>query len=205
MGILYALLFARLHRLGGVKRLPAQAIFLALLGFLGILTVAFRTDVGIPENLSGTTYYAAVLVAVIASGGLLYKTSYSLFLGVSQEELQLTQGFRVVVGAGFLMFGVLGLIPTWFSILDAALHITSGFLALRAAYAIAARSRNRRLLLWWANIVGVSDILVIVTTIAFVVWQDLGPRHPMHYVVFGVGPVLLWVHFMSVAKLIRED
>lgn len=204
MCILFAALFARLYRVGGARRGTVLAILIALSAFLGLLVAVFRWGWWIPEDWSGAAYFGTVLVAVAISGGLLYSTSFPIFQKVSQAELQLTQGFRVVVGAGFLMFGALGLIPVWFSLLDAALHITSGMLALRAAYAIADRSGHRRPLLWTANLVGISDILIIVSSIAFVVWNDLGPLHPMHLVVFGVGPILLWLHFMSVVNLIRE-
>lgn len=51
---------------------------------------------------------------------------------------------------------------------------------------------------------GVTDIIVIVTSICFLVWSDLGPFHNMHYIVFIGGPVLLWLHFVSITKLVDK-
>ena len=155
-------------------------------------------------DLSGGVFYAIILGGVAAVFALLFFTSSTIFDNLSQEHLQIAQGFRVFVGGGFLMEGVLGVIPGWFSILDGFFHISSGFLALVAAIAFLNKWKGNRSLLWLANIVGLADIIVIVTGICFWVWEDLGPHHNMNYVVFGAGPMLLWIHYNSIKKLLQS-
>ena len=158
-----------------------------------------------PPDLNGAIFFAIILAVASTVFLLLYITSSSIFDIVYQQYLQIAQGFRGFVGGGFLMEGVLKIIPDWFSILDGFFHISSGFLALLAAIAFLNSWKGNRALLWLANLVGITDILVIITGICFWVWQDLGPYHNMHYVVFGAGPILLWIHFNSIKKLIKND
>lgn len=156
----------------------------------------------LPNDLSGSIFYIIILGGASAVLVLLYFTSSSIFENLSQVDLQLVQGLRVFIGGGFLMEGVLEVIPAWFSIMDGFFHISSGFLALLAAIAFLQNWKGNRKLLWLANIVGLTDILVIVTGICFWSWADLGPHHNMNYVVFGVGPMLLWIHYNSIKKLL---
>lgn len=115
------------------------------------------------------------------------------------------QGLRVFVASGFLMEGVLNVIPAWFSIMDGFLHVTSGFIALIAAVALVKNQTNTNQLLWLANIIGLLDIVIIVTSISLVVWKDLGAFHNMQYVVFYTGVLLLWFHFVSISKLLKNE
>lgn len=154
------------------------------------------------SDISGGLFFAIILGSAGAILALLFFTSSGIFDQLSQVHLQLAQGVRVFIGGGFLMEGVLEVIPAWFSIMDGFFHIASGFLALLAAIAFLQQWNNNRQLLWLANIVGLVDILVIVTGICFWAWADLGPYHNMNYVVFGVGPMLLWIHYNSVRKLL---
>ena len=158
----------------------------------------------IPPGIGGSTFYAIILISASIGVLLFYLTSKSIFDRLSQEHLQIAQGLRVFVGGGFLMEGVVNVIPEWFSIMDGFFHITSGFLALVAAIAFIKKHSSASSLLWSANIIGLLDIVTIITSICFLVWDDLGPFHNMHYVVFGAGPVLLWIHFMSIRKLLRS-
>jgi len=155
----------------------------------------------LPADLGGEVFYALILGGALAVVGFLYWSTADIFDRLSQEHLQIAQGFRVFVGAGFLMEGVLGVIPGWFSILDGFFHISSGFLAMLGAIAFLNQWKGNQALLWAANIVGLTDIMVIVSGICFWVWGDMGPYHNMHYVVFGAGPMLLWIHFNSIKKL----
>ena len=172
------------------------AVFIALMHWI------FGGQNILPTDLSGATFYGIILGGAGALVLLFYITSKNIFDNLSQEHIQIAQGLRVFVGGGFLMEGVLGVIPGWFSIMDGFFHIASGFLALVAAIAFLKNQPIKNTLLWTANIVGLTDIVTIVSSICFVVWSDLGPYHNMNYVVFGAGPVLLWLHFMSIRKLI---
>jgi len=105
----------------------------------------------------------------------------------------------------FFMEGVLNVIPGWFSIMDGFLHVSSGFLALIAAIAVLKNNSNQKALLWLANLVGLADIVIIVSSINLVVWKDLGPFHNMQTVVFYTGVLLLWFHFISISKLLKSN
>lgn len=187
----------------------ASTRILGIVAFLLALSLAFfywgfTGQNFLPADLSGAAFYAIILGGAGAVLALLYFKASSIFDNLSQAHLQMAQGFRVFVGGGFLMEGVLGVIPGWFSIMDGFFHIASGFFALIAAIAFLQKWKNSRNLLWLANIVGLVDIVVIVTGICFLVWEDLGPHHNMNYVVFGAGPVFLWLHYNSIKKLLKS-
>jgi hypothetical protein len=152
------------------------------------------------KDFSGFYFYLIILGGAGFVVLLFFLTTRNIFDEISQTDIQLVQGLRVFIGAGFLMEGVLQVIPGWFSILDGFFHITSGFLALAGTIAFQ-RSSDNTLLLWVANGVGLADIVVIVSGICFLVWENLGPYHNMNIVVFGVGPILLYLHFISIRKL----
>ena len=160
----------------------------------------------IPTDISGAAFYALTLSsATLVLVFFYFSPLKKVFDNIPQENIQIVQGLRVFVAAGFLMEGVLNVIPGWFSIMDGFLHVTSGFLALIAAIAVVKNQGSKNQLLWLANIVGVLDIVIIVSSICFVVWNDLGPFHNMQYVVFYTGVLLLWFHFVSISKLIKSN
>jgi len=101
------------------------------------------------------------------------------------------------------MEGVLEVIPGWFSIMDGFMHVSSGFLALISAVAILKNTKYQSALLWSANIVGLSDIFIIVTSLNLKVYNEIGPFHNMQYVVFYTGVLLLWLHLISVISLLK--
>ncbi|WP_444660213.1 hypothetical protein [Flavobacterium columnare] len=166
----------------------------------------FSNKLLIPTDISGGAFYAltlssATLVLVVFYFSPLKK----IFENISQENIQIVQGLRVFVASGFLMEGILQVIPAWFSIMDGFLHVSSGFLALLASIAVVKNQTSKNTLLWLANIVGVLDIVIIVTSISLIVWKDLGVFHNMQYVVFYTGVLLLWFHFVSISKLIKSN
>ena len=158
-----------------------------------------------PVHLSGTTFYVFTLGA--ASLVLLFFLKSPLkkiFDNIRQEDIQWVQGMRVFVATGFLMEGVVGVIPGWFSIMDGYLHVTSGFLALISAIAVLKNTQSARGLLWAANLIGLVDIVIIVTSINLAVWHNIGPFHNMQTVVFYTGVLLLWFHLVSISKLLTH-
>ncbi|MFK5981873.1 MAG: hypothetical protein QM499_03080 [Flavobacteriaceae bacterium] len=157
------------------------------------------------EDISGTTYYIIILVGATLGVGLLFLTLRKPFFNLSQEHLQMTQGLRVFVSAGFFTEAALGIIPLEFGIMDGFMHAASAFTALIAATLYVKNSKLKNKVLWLANIIGVTDILIIVTSICFWVWKDIGPNHNMQYVVFFGGVVFLWIHFVSISKLLTSN
>ena len=203
VNIIMAIAMIALYKTGKASSTTLIIVGALLLGLIAVMHWGFGGQNFLSPQITGSAFYAIILGGAGAGVLLFYVTSKDVFDNLSQEHIQLVQGLRVFIGAGFLMEGALGVIPVWFSIMDAFFHITSGFLALVAAIAFLKNYPMKTPLLWSANIIGLLDIVTIVTSICFVVWADLGPHHNMNYVVFGVGPVLLWLHFMSVRKLLK--
>jgi len=159
-----------------------------------------------PEDISGTTFYFIILVGATLGVGLFYVSPLKkAFFNLSQEHLQMTQGLRVFVSAGFFTEAALGIIPLGFGIMDGFMHAASAFSALIAATLYVKKSPIKKQVLWIANIIGVMDILIIVTSICFAVFDKIGPNHNMQYVVFFGGVVFLWIHFVSISKLLKPE
>lgn len=166
----------------------------------------FSNKLLIPINILGGAFYALTLTsATLVLAAFYFSPLKKVFDTISQENIQIVQGLRVFVASGFLMEGVLQVIPAWFSIMDGFLHVSSGFLALLASIAVVKNQTSKNTFLWLANIVGVLDIVIIVTSINLIVWKDLGAFHNMQYVVFYTGVLLLWFHFVSISKLIKSN
>ncbi|WP_420574793.1 hypothetical protein [Kordia sp.] len=158
-----------------------------------------------PKDISGGTFFIIILIGAILGIGLLYLTLKRYFFNLSQEHLQMTQGLRVLVSAGFFTEAALGVIPLEFGIMDGFMHAASAFTALIAAILYVKNTSSKNTALWIANIIGVTDILIIVTSICFWVWKDIGPNHNMQYVVFFGGVIFLWIHFVSIYKLLTDN
>ncbi len=156
------------------------------------------------STLSGATFYAIILAGAVTGVSLLFWTLKKPFFRLSQEHLQMVQGLRIFVSAGFFSEAALGIIPLHFGILDGFMHAISAFTALIAATLYVKKSFIKNTVLWIANIVGVLDILIIVTSICFFVWKDIGPNHNMQYVVFFGGVLFLWIHIVSISKLLKK-
>lgn len=157
------------------------------------------------KNISGSMYYIIILVGATLGVALLYLTLRKPFFNLSQEHLQMTQGLRIFVSAGFFTEAAFGIIPLEFGIMDGFMHAASAFSALIAATLYVKQSKFKNSALWIANIIGVTDILIIVTSICFWVWEDIGPNHNMQYVVFFGGVVFLWIHLVSIIKLVKSS
>lgn len=96
------------------------------------------------------------------------------------------QSVRLLFGATFAIQGLTGALPTTFGLLDGATHLTAGALAVWAA--IAARrspgSPRATRRAWAANLFGLADILVVATTLAFLLVPRITAHHPMMVAVF---------------------
>ena len=193
-----------LLRKGGASRSLQRWFGGGSILWLAFIYAVLFYQVLIPASISGISFYLFTLTAAFLVLAFFYFSSLrKVFDQVRQEDIQWVQGIRVFVAAGFLMEGVVKVIPGWFSIMDGFLHVTSGFLALIAAIAILKNLEYSNRMLWLANIVGLADIFIIVTSIHFIVWEKIGPFHNMQTVVFFTGVILLWLHFVSIRKLIN--
>ncbi len=191
----------------GIATTTTKIVF-GLASFVWILFIhiVFSKRLLIPIDISGIAFYILTLSsATLVLTFFYFSPLKKVFDNISQENIQIVQGLRVFVASGFLMEGVLQVIPAWFSIMDGFLHVSSGFIALLASIAVVKNQPSKNQLLWLANIVGVLDIVIIVTSISLVVWKDLGAFHNMQYVVFYTGVLLLWFHFVSISKLLKSN
>ena len=160
----------------------------------------FATDV------SGIAFLAAIFVAVGAVGALLLLIAplRRLLLDLDQRQLMLLQGIRVFYGAAFLMQASTGVLPQAFGILDGFTHIGAGFFGLIAAFSVATGIQGARRV-WFANLFGLLDILIVASTLALVLLPQIGPHHSMMYAVFLPAPLWLWFHLISIWRLLKEQ
>ncbi|MDJ0709547.1 MAG: hypothetical protein QNJ14_04105 [Woeseiaceae bacterium] len=176
-----------------------------MFGWMAVLFGIFSTQSLFPADISSVSFYAAILTGVAVFGALLFgvRPIREYVMSLDQRQLMMIQGIRVYFGATFLIQGGLGLLPATFGLIDGLTHISAGFFGLVAAFAVAAGTQARRRA-WFANAFGLGDILIVATSLAFVLLKDIGPHHPMMYAVFLPAPLWLWAHVVSIYKLITE-
>lgn len=208
IGVNIVFLFAALWllKIGRASQTTKWVFGLVSIAWMIFIHFVFSKKALIPIDISGSAMYAFTLTsAALVLTVFYFSPLKKVFDSIPQEYIQIAQGLRVFVACGFLMEGVLHVIPAWFSIMDGFFHVTTGFLSLVAAIAVAKNDKSQNKLLWMANIVGLLDIVTILTSMCFLVWKDLGAFHNMQYVVFYTAVLLLWFHFVSISKLIKSN
>ncbi len=177
----------------------------ALFSWLAALYGLLSTESLFPDDISDVAFYAVVLLGVGAVGAILFsfRPLREMIAGLDQRQLMLLQGIRVFFGATFLIQGGMGVLPGTFGLIDGLTHISAGFFGLIAAFSVVASVAGRRRV-WFANAFGLGDILIVATSLAFALLQDIGPHHPMMYAVFLPAPFWLWFHVVSIWKLLTE-
>lgn len=158
-----------------------------------------------PQNILGITFLMIIFSAVGLVGLVLFSipATRKRLLELTQEQLMLMQGIRVFFGAGFLMQAAQSHIPLTFGVIDGFTHITAGFLGLIAAFTVSKKLYGKSRV-FFANIFGLADILIVASSIALVLLPELGPHHTMMYAVFLPAPLWLWFHIISLWKLINH-
>lgn len=186
---------------GGMTRRTAAIIGTVSAAWLVVLRALLSNGQPFPEDISGTGFYAIILIGVVLFGGLMFGPPElrSTFANMDQTWLLAPQGIRVFFGATFLLWAGEDILPRTFGIIDGFTHVSAGLLGLAAA--LAASRTNGKTLPWIANLFGLGDILVVATSIAYVLLADIGPHHPMMYAVFAPAPVWLWLHVVSIYRL----
>lgn len=177
----------------------------ALIGWLIPLYLGLSSKQLFPVNISGIAFLLIIFGFVGVVGGLILLTPVRpLLVSLSQEQLLLFQGIRVLFGANFLMQAGTGNLPVVFGILDGWTHISAGFFGLIAAFSLAVdRAGIRRA--WFANLFGLGDILVVASSLALILLPELTPHHAMMYAVFLPAPLWLWFHLISIWKFMTES
>ena len=176
-----------------------------LLTWLVLLHFGLSSKSIFPETISGVLFLTIIFTAVAAVGIVLFAipTTQKILLGLTQQQLLLLQGIRVFYGARFLMYASVGALPLVFGIVDGWTHIAAGFLALMAAYSFSTNSHAIRRA-WFANIFGLAEILLVASTLALFILQDVTPDGLVMYAAFLPAPLLLWFHFISIYRLITD-
>lgn len=189
---------------GGMSRRTAGIVGGIGTVWLLVLRALFSNGQPFPEGISGLGFFIIVLVGVGLVGvALLGPTGMRTPLAaMDQTWLLAPQGIRVFFGATFLLWAIEDILPRRFGIIDGVTHMTAGFLGLGAAWT-ASQNKDAKSLAWIANIFGLGDILIVASSIAFVLLNDIGPHHPMMYAVFLPAPVWLWLHVVSIYRLLR--
>ncbi len=177
----------------------------AMMAWLALLHLGLSTKSIFPADISGVAFLTIIFlfVGVVGTALFVFTPIRRLLLDLDQKQLLLLQGIRVFFGATFLMQASLGILPTGFGIMDGFTHIGAGFFGLIAAFSLAAGVEGARRA-WFANLFGLVDILVVASSLAFVLLPDIGPHHSMMYAVFLPAPLWLWFHIVSIWKLARD-
>lgn len=201
--VIYSLWILSLNRPLGKLGL---AIAASLATWLVLLHYGLSNESVFAPNISGVAFLAVVFAGAGAVGVVLLSIApiRRLLLSLDQRQLLLLQGIRVFFGAGFLIQAGTGVLPQAFGILDGITHIAAGFFGLIAAFSVAAGTQGVRRA-WFANLFGLADILIVASSLAFVLLPQIGPHHSMMYAVFLPAPLWLWFHLISLWKLIRAE
>lgn len=200
--VVYTLWVFSLAKLTTALRIGIGA---AMMAWLALLHLGLSTKSVFPADISGVAFLAIIFLFVGVVGMALFVSTpiRRLLLDLDQRQLLLLQGIRVFFGATFLMQASLGILPIGFGIMDGFTHIGAGFFGLIAAFSFAAGVDGARRA-WFANLFGLADILIVASTLAFVLLPDIGPHHSMMYAVFLPAPLWLWFHIVSIWKLARH-
>ena len=177
-----------------------------MLIWLGVLHLGLSSAGLFSKDVSGIAFLLIIFAAVgvVAALLMLIPALRKLLFGLDQRQLLLLQGIRVFFGGTFLMFASLGVLPQSFGIVDGFTHIGAGFFGLIAAFSVACGVQGKRRA-WFANIFGLTDILIVASTLALILLPQIGPHHSMMYAVFLPAPLWLCFHLVSIYKLILGE
>ncbi len=181
-------------------------IGLGLFIWLTVLHFGLSTKSLFPEDISGIFFLMIIFAAVGLVGALLLLTPpiRRIVLGLDQQQLLLVQGIRVFFGASFLTQASLGAMPLLFGVIDGWTHVAAGFFGLVAAYSVASGINAARRV-WFANIFGLLDILIVASSLSLLILDDITPHGSMMYAVFLPAPLWLWAHLISIYKLVQSN
>jgi len=104
-------------------------------------------------------------------------------------------------GAGFIVEAAFGIIPINYGVADGLLHITTAFLSVTLAVYIARQCHCKKSIIL-VNIFGLFDIVVVAAGIAFVIIGEIGSEHNVFLAVFFAAPIFIWLHLISLYKIL---
>lgn len=172
--------------------------------WLGFLLWGIGGEHFFSDQMNAWAFYAVVLAGIGGVMTVVFTTPLAALLSKGgQEMLLLPQGLRAFFGAGFLVEGLLGLLPANFALVDGITHITAAVLALMTAlllsrHAVGAGS------VWLTNLFGLLDLVVVATGIAFALLPEIGLHHNMMYALFFAAPIFVTLHVLALRLELRE-
>lgn len=171
--------------------------------WLAVLYVTISTQSLFPKDIGSIPFFAAILAVVAGYSAFFFLTPLrTALLNINQEYLQLMQGLRVFFGVGFAIEAALNIMPATFGIPDALFHISSAYFAMKAAILMLNKT-GKPFDLWFANLFGLLDIVVVAGGIAFFLLSKLGPHHNVMYAALFAAPIFINLHLLSISKLVR--
>lgn len=174
-----------------------------LLGWLALLHLGLSGEGLLPRDIGGLAFLGIVFAGVGLVGALLALPPIRAAVArLPDDQLLGLQGVRLAFGATFFIQGLTGSLPLVFGLADGLTHMTAGALGLAAAAALRRTPGGRRSA-WIANLFGLGDIAVVLSTIALLLLPEMGPSHPMMYAVFLPAPFWFWWHVLSLRRLAR--
>jgi glyoxylase-like metal-dependent hydrolase (beta-lactamase superfamily II) len=181
----------------GVSTRAVGLVGVLMVGWLAAVDLTLRSGV-VPAQLGPSAFLALVIGAVGLVGGLLLIPAVRAGVArLGQADLLRLQGVRVAFGVTFLVQAVVGVLPRTFGLIDGVTHTLAGALGVIAAASL----RRAPMLAWVANLFGLLDIVVVLSSLAFVLLPEITAHHPMMYAVFVPAPFWAWWHVLSLAKL----
>lgn len=204
MDVLLLLVLLWILRNNGAS-LPTMAITGAVaVLWLGFLLWGIGGEHIFPDQMNPWAFYAVILTGIGGVMTLFFTTPLGALLSKGgQEMLLLPQGMRAFFGAGFLVEGILGLLPPNFALMDGITHITAAVLALMTALMLSRRAVGAGSV-WLTNLFGLLDLVVVATGIAFVLLPEIGLYHNMMYALFFAAPIFVTLHMLSLRLELRE-
>ena len=76
--------------------------------------------------------------------------------------------------------------------------------SLIAAFSVAAGVQGARRA-WFANLLGLMDILIVTSSLALILLPQIGLHHSTIYAMILPAPLWLWFHLVSIWKLLHAD
>lgn len=172
--------------------------------WIGLLAAFLSTESLYPKAVTPIVFFVSILAGVTVFSALGVLTPLGPALTKAPHELlMLPQGLRVFFGAGFLIEGVLGILPQGFAIADGLTHITAAFLCMKAAVLIQNNAAKHGEL-WTANLFGIADIVVVACGLSFFLLAEVGPHHNIMLAALFAAPVFINLHLISLWKLVTE-
>lgn len=196
--------FVEVLRRAGAGRLLRAGVAVCSLAWMVLLAFLLQTESLYSHDVSPAVFFVSILCCVTAFTIIGLLTPIRRILEKAPHALlMMPQGLRVFFGAGFLIQGILGVMPQSYAIVDGITHITAAFLCMKAAVLIQDRSATHGEL-WTAHLFGLADIGLVAFGLSFFLLHEVGPHHNVMLAALFAAPIFINLHLVSLKKLVAE-